>query len=118
MTLSRRQARQTRLMVRLLSWAYLQPILASGDMYIKVTWVVRSSIYQRVLVKLRRSRTLQGYHQDGLAWDIQLYWRDGTPAWGRQHYAWIGEEAERIGLEWGGNWKKLIDSYHIQERRK
>jgi len=26
----------------------------------------------------------------------------------------IGEEAERIGLTWGGRWKKLVDTPHVQ----
>lgn len=40
---------------------------------------------------------------DKLAWDASL------PEW-----AVIGELAERLGLEWGGRWKKPHDPGHVQ----
>ena len=121
MTLSQKQAVHTRLMMRLLAWAYLQPMIASGAMYFKVTWVVRSIETQRVLVKAGRSRTMGSAHLNGLAWDIQLYWRNGEPIWDKEHYIWLGEEAERIGIKWGGRWTSISDPYHFQyagEKRK
>ena len=81
MSLSTRQAECTMLMIRLMAWAYLQPLLASGAMYIKVTWVKRSLTKQKELVRLGRSKTLGSAHLEELAWDIQLYWKSGTPVY-------------------------------------
>ncbi|HVG34723.1 MAG TPA: peptidoglycan-binding protein, partial [Pyrinomonadaceae bacterium] len=41
---------------------------------------------------------------------------DNKPNWDAPNSIWvaIGAEAERLGLEWGGNWKKFIDKPHIQ----
>lgn len=118
MRLSRKQAEFTKLMVRLKAWAYLQPQLKSGDVYLKTTWVVRSKEYQRILVAKRRSRTLRSMHMKGLAEDIQLYAGDGTPLYAKKYYLFLGEYAEKIGLIWGGRWKSPLDPYHFQYKEK
>ena len=121
MTLSQRQAEFTRLMTRLKAWAYQQPLIASGAMYFKTTWVKRSLEKQKALVAAGTSKTLGSSHLEELAEDLQLYWRGGEPIWSRKHYVWLGEEAERIGLKWGGRWKSISDPYHFQyagQRRK
>ena len=40
---------------------------------------------------------------------------DGKPQWkDNAGFIRIGVEAAKQGLEWGGNWKKLIDKPHVQ----
>ena len=57
-------------------------------------------------------------HNFGLAVDFAL---DGDknkeglqPDWSSSAYKILGEEAGKLGLEWGGNWKNFKDSPHVQ----
>lgn len=55
-------------------------------------------------------------HNYGLAVDLCPFTGDGKPNWNAPGAVWlaIGTEAEKLGLEWGGNWKKFIDKPHVQ----
>jgi len=59
-------------------------------------------------------------HNYGCAVDFQLtvavnekgvmtYFPDKSPVW-----SIIGEEAKKVGLEWGGSWKKFVDRPHVE----
>lgn len=39
-------------------------------------------------------------------------WDPNSPLWNI-----IGEEAEALGLDWGGNWKSMVDRPHVQLKR-
>jgi hypothetical protein len=54
-------------------------------------------------------------HNYGLAVDV-VPLVNGQPNWGVSEDVWkaIGEEGRKVGLEWGGDWKKLIDRPHFQ----
>lgn len=41
---------------------------------------------------------------------------NGKPNWNAPNSIWsaIGAEAEKLGLEWGGDWKRFIDRPHVQ----
>lgn len=57
----------------------------------------------------------QSNHNYGLAADLCPF-NDGKPNWNAPGSIWvaIGAEAEKLGLQWGGNWKKFIDKPHVQ----
>jgi peptidoglycan L-alanyl-D-glutamate endopeptidase CwlK len=57
----------------------------------------------------------QSNHNYGLAVDVVPF-TNGKPNWEAPNSIWvaIGAEAEKLGMEWGGNWKKFIDKPHIQ----
>lgn len=62
-----------------------------------------------------RARGGQSNHNYGLAVDVVPF-NNGQPNWNAPLGVWttIGNEAEKLGLEWGGDWKKFVDKPHIQ----
>lgn len=62
-----------------------------------------------------RARGGQSNHNYGLAVDLVPF-NGGQPNWNAPLGVWttIGTEAERLGLEWGGDWKKFVDKPHVQ----
>lgn len=60
----------------------------------------------------------QSMHNYGLAVDFALKERVNGSHWPEKHPVWatIGEEAKKLGLEWGGEWKTLVDKPHVQVR--
>jgi peptidoglycan L-alanyl-D-glutamate endopeptidase CwlK len=62
-----------------------------------------------------RARGGQSNHNYGLAIDVVPY-SNGKPNWNAPNSIWsaIGAEAEKLGLEWGGDWKRFIDRPHVQ----
>ena len=54
------------------------------------------------------------YHQWGTAFDF--YRADGKGAYNEsdRFFERVGEIGVRLGLEWGGNWKSIIDKPHFQ----
>ena len=57
----------------------------------------------------------QSNHNYGLAVDVVPF-VNGKPNWNAPNSIWmaIGQEGGKLGLEWGGNWKKFIDKPHLQ----
>lgn len=57
----------------------------------------------------------QSNHNYGLAVDV-VPMNNGKPNWEAPNSIWIaiGGEAEKLGLEWGGSWKKFLDRPHVQ----
>lgn len=62
-----------------------------------------------------RARGGQSNHNYGLAVDLVPF-NNGVPNWNAPLGVWatIGSEAEKLGLEWGGDWKKFVDKPHVQ----
>jgi peptidoglycan L-alanyl-D-glutamate endopeptidase CwlK len=62
-----------------------------------------------------RARGGQSNHNYGLAVDLVPF-INGQPNWNAPLGVWttIGSEAEKLGLEWGGDWKKFVDKPHVQ----
>ena len=62
-----------------------------------------------------RARGGQSNHNYGLACDLVPF-TNGQPNWNAPLGVWttIGSEAEKLGLEWGGDWKKFVDKPHVQ----
>lgn len=56
----------------------------------------------------------QSNHNYGLAVDLCPF-VNGKPQWNdNAGFLRIGAEAAKVGLQWGGNWKKFIDKPHVQ----
>jgi peptidoglycan LD-endopeptidase CwlK len=56
----------------------------------------------------------QSNHNYGLAVDMAPF-KAGQPDWNNiAGFKTIGSEAKKLGLEWGGDWKKLVDMPHVQ----
>lgn len=61
-----------------------------------------------------RARGGQSAHNYGIACDLCPF-VDGKPDWNsRAAFIQIGAEAGKIGLNWGGNWKKFVDMPHVE----
>lgn len=56
----------------------------------------------------------QSYHNYGLAVDL-CPCKGGEPDWDdARAFQLVGELALRVGLEWGGTWKKSLNRPHVQ----
>ena len=65
--------------------------------------------------RVTNARGGQSNHNYGLACDLCPFVA-GKPDWNAAAAVWIalGEEARRVGLEWGGDWKRFQDRPHVQ----
>lgn len=56
------------------------------------------------------------WHQYGSAVDCFVHAKDGSAIWNGDHigYAVYAEEAEKLGLTAGANWKTMPDAVHVQ----
>lgn len=64
--------------------------------------------------RVTNARPFQSNHSYGLAVDVCPF-VGGQPQWeDEEGFQKIGHEAKLLGLEWGGDWKNLIDNPHIQ----
>lgn len=52
-------------------------------------------------------------HQLGMAADFAF-----TGGKGKENWNLLGQEAKNLGLEWGGDWKSLVDKPHVQMPRQ
>jgi peptidoglycan L-alanyl-D-glutamate endopeptidase CwlK len=65
------------------------------------------------------ARAFQSKHQFGLAADLAPMQNGklvitGQDPFARDAYAALGQEAEALGLTWGGNWTSLLDFGHVE----
>lgn len=68
-------------------------------------------------LKVTNARGGSSFHNYGLACDLCPF-VDGKPDWDNlKAFAKIGDEAEKLGLEWGGDWVKFKDRPHVQMPR-
>lgn len=88
-------------------------IWAKGRKKVRNKWIRTGRV-------VTRARPWQTPHVFGLAADFALigpYGKKGKQAWlpdRHKHWQLIGDEADRVGLRWGGNFKKLKDLGHIE----
>jgi peptidoglycan L-alanyl-D-glutamate endopeptidase CwlK len=54
-------------------------------------------------------------HNFGLAFDVTIF-SGSTPVWESPNYKAIGAIGRSLGLEWGGDWKTIMDEPHFQLR--
>src|SRR4051812_26355108 len=63
--------------------------------------------------KVTNARGGQSNHNFGLAVDVCPF-KGGQPQWNDQKaFKAIGQEAKKLGLEWGGDWVHIVDEPHI-----
>jgi peptidoglycan L-alanyl-D-glutamate endopeptidase CwlK len=98
--------------------------LAQGGLQIEVvqglrTFEEQDDLYRQGRTKpgliVTHAKGGQSNHNYGLAVDVVPF-TDGKPNWNAPNSVWvaIGAEGAKLGLEWGGNWKKFIDKPHLQ----
>jgi uncharacterized protein YcbK (DUF882 family) len=78
-----------------------------------ITSSTRSFAQQRALVRAGRSQRLDSLHLTGRAFDVDLRGlpRDSVPSW---FWNDLGPFAERLGLRWGGRWRRPFDPGHFE----
>lgn len=74
----------------------------------------KQSEYRKMGRRYTRTKAGQSKHQYGLAVDIVPI-VNGVPQW-KNYKLWrkIGPIGERLGLRWGGRWRKLYDPCHFE----
>ena len=65
--------------------------------------------------KVTNARGGYSNHNFGIAWDIGLF-KDGRYLEDSPHYRTCGEFGRAQGLEWGGDWKSIVDEPHFEVR--
>lgn len=103
----------------------LAKALASKRVNIEVvqglrTWAEQDELYAQGRTKAGKRVTNahggQSNHNYGLAVDVCPF-KDGKAQWEDDAgFAAIGAEARKLGLDWGGDWKRLKDMPHVQLR--
>ena len=72
------------------------------------------------------ARPGRSWHEYGLAYDVAVVTPSGEVTWdttvdadldGMADWTEIGLAGEKVGLEWGGRWKKFMDMPHFQLTR-
>jgi peptidoglycan LD-endopeptidase CwlK len=65
--------------------------------------------------KVTNARGGQSNHNYGLAVDLCPFVK-GQPDWNAKDPIWqmMGQEGVKVGLEWGGTWKSIVDKPHFQ----
>jgi hypothetical protein len=97
--------------------------LARNGLTVEVVQGLRTFAEQNELFKqgrtkpgqiVTRAKGGQSNHNYGLAVDLCPF-VNGKPQWNdNAAFMRIGIEAAKLGLEWGGGWKKFIDKPHVQ----
>lgn len=82
------------------------------------TFAEQDQLYKQGRTKpgqiVTRAKGGQSNHNYGLAVDLCPF-VNGKPQWNdNPGFFRIGEEAAKLGLEWGGGWKKFLDKPHVQ----
>lgn len=73
----------------------------------------QNAAHQRGASTLRWKQSLHNY-EPAYAFDF-FFEQDGRAIWDRADwYAEFGEMAKNVGLEWGGDWTRLVDRAHVQ----
>jgi len=89
------------------------------DIYAAVFETLRTKERQKQLFLQRRTKTLNSKHLVGKAADIVVQ-KNGQWTWDirdkyvKSAYFIIGEEAKKLGLTWGGDWKSFRDYPHVE----
>jgi hypothetical protein len=72
-------------------------------------WNRELAVFDVTDAKKADAMDIAPYEQYSLHGPDKLQWNASDPAWGV-----IGEEAERLGLRWGGRWKQPFDPGHAE----
>ena len=62
---------------------------------------------------ITNSRPGNSYHEYGLAGDVVPLNKFGNPTWNLPFDS-LGAMGKKLGLEWGGDWKRFPDKPHFQ----
>jgi hypothetical protein len=102
--------------------AFLNAVLEAG---IQARIIGGSRTFAQQDALYARGRTVPGtrvtnarggfsYHNFGIAWDIGIFDEDGKYLNQSDDYKKAGRIGRELGLEWGGDWKGIVDQPHFQ----
>lgn len=94
---------------------WLEEVLSAG-LRVKVLETLRTEARQQALQAQGASQVKVGWHQVGLALDFACFDHEGKYLTNdlSGDYRRAGEIAESLGCVWGGRWKHLVDSSHLE----
>ena len=81
---------------------------------------LRSMDRQAELVRAGKSQTMRSRHLTGHAVDLAALDEAGRVTWARPAYEALASQvkaaaaAERVQIEWGGDWRSFFDGPHFQ----
>lgn len=78
-----------------------------------LTCTLRTLEEQKILVKQKKSKTMNSKHLTGEAFDIMVI-KNGKPTWVFTDYLPYGAIGRDVGLKWGGDWKRFKDGCHFE----
>lgn len=87
-----------------------------------ITEGLRTAERQKKLVEEGKSQTMNSRHLTGEAVDVVAY-VNGVVSWDFKYYRQIADAVKRaaqeldVSVEWGGDWKTLVDGPHFQLTR-
>ncbi len=102
--------------------AFVNAVEAELGVQVRVTSGLRTFAEQDALYNQGRTtpgnivtnaRAGRSYHNYGLALDV-VPMLNGQPQWNSPHWDAIGAIGKRMGFEWGGDFRSLVDKPHFQ----
>lgn len=63
--------------------------------------------------QITKAHALEGYHCYGMAFDVYFLnweWKPPSEKWWEE----LGKEGKKLGLDWGGDWKSIVDKDHFE----
>jgi peptidoglycan L-alanyl-D-glutamate endopeptidase CwlK len=82
------------------------------------TWKEQAELYAKGRTapgpKVTNAKSGYSWHNFGVAWDFVVFDAKGQPLWESPMMTRCGEIGESLGLEWGGRWKGIKDTPHLQ----
>lgn len=82
------------------------------------TWAEQDALYAQGRTKpgnvVTNARGGQSNHNFGIAWDIGIFDASGKYLGESPYYRQVSKIGKDLGLEWGGDWKSIVDTPHYQ----
>jgi len=113
------QAKARELLVLAAAAGFHAKIISATRTYAEQNALYRQGRFGNKAARVTNARGGQSNHNFGIAWDIGLFsqsgvYLDGDVPGEIAEYRRLGEYVRPLGLEWGGNWKSIVDFPHYQ----
>jgi len=113
------QAAARRLLVLAAQQGFVARVISGTRSYAEQDKLFAQGRYGKAGPRVTNAKGGQSNHNFGIAWDIGLFdaqggYLDGDTAAELAEYRRLGELARPLGLEWGGDWRSILDVPHYQ----